>query len=83
MQEESFEVQSKVRIEDPDEIIEALDKEAIEIIYTRHYHEFDTYFSFEKKKEGRLRYREDEFINKKGKMNSSIKKEKSPMFAED
>jgi 5-methylthioadenosine/S-adenosylhomocysteine deaminase len=66
MQEESFEVQSKVRIEDPDEIIEALDKEAIEIIYTRHYHEFDTYFSFEKKKEGRLRYREDEFINKKG-----------------
>jgi 5-methylthioadenosine/S-adenosylhomocysteine deaminase len=70
MQEESFEVQSKVRIEDPDEIIEALDKEAIEIIYTRHYHEFDTYFSFEKKKEGRLRYREDEFINKKGEVSN-------------
>jgi len=66
MQQESFEVQSKVHIEDPDKIIEALDKKEVEIIYTRHYHEFDTYFTFENGKEGRLRYREDEFIDHHG-----------------
>lgn len=66
MEQESFEVQAKVHIEDPDKIIEALDKEAIEIVYTRHYHEFDTYFFFEDESQGRLRYREDEFINKNG-----------------
>ncbi len=63
MEEESFEVQAKVRIKDPSAIIDALSKEAIDIIYTRHYHEYDTYFYFEKEGEGRLRYREDEFID--------------------
>jgi 5-methylthioadenosine/S-adenosylhomocysteine deaminase len=66
MEEESFEVQSKVYINDPDIIIKALKKDAVEIVYTRHYHEYDTYFFFEDESEGRLRYREDEFINKKG-----------------
>ena len=66
MEEESFEVQAKVHIKDPDMVIDALDKDEIDIIYTRHYHEYDTYFYFEKKGQGRLRYREDEFINKEG-----------------
>ena len=66
MEQESFEVQAKVHIKDPDAVIEALNQEAIEVIYTRHYHEYDTYFSFDEKKQGRLRYREDEFINAKG-----------------
>ncbi len=66
MQQASFEVQSKVHIADPDKIIESLDQDSIEIIYSRHYHEFDTYFSFDNGKEGRLRYREDEFIDKFG-----------------
>lgn len=66
MEEESFEVQAKVHIKDPDQIIDALDQEAIEIVYTRHYHEYDTYFYFEKEGQGRLRYREDEFIKKSG-----------------
>lgn len=66
MEEESFEVQAKVRIKDPDRIIEALKKPAIEIEYTRHYHEYDTYFFFEDETQGRIRYREDEFINEKG-----------------
>jgi 5-methylthioadenosine/S-adenosylhomocysteine deaminase len=68
MEEESFEVQSKVRINDPDAIVKALKQDAIEIEYSRHYHEYDTYFFFEDESEGRLRYREDEFINKKGKV---------------
>ncbi len=66
MEEASFEVQAKVLIKDPDAIIEALRKDNIEITYTRHYHEFDTYFYFEDTKQGLLRYREDEFIDKKG-----------------
>jgi 5-methylthioadenosine/S-adenosylhomocysteine deaminase len=66
MEEESFEVQAKVYIKDPDAIIEALNQQAIEITYTRHYHEYDTYFTFDKVKQGLLRYREDEFINEKG-----------------
>ncbi len=66
MEEESFEVQAKVRIHDPSSIIDALDKSSIEIIYTRHYHEYDTYFYFEKEGQGLLRYREDEFIDKDG-----------------
>jgi 5-methylthioadenosine/S-adenosylhomocysteine deaminase len=66
MEQESFEVQAKVRVKDPDAIIAALDQEAIELIYTRHYHEYDTYFYFEDEKQGRLRYREDEFINTQG-----------------
>jgi len=66
MQEESFEVQAKVHIKDPEKIIEALDQDAIDVTYTRHYHEYDTYFFFDKKKQGLLRYREDEFVGKKG-----------------
>ncbi|MFW5714173.1 MAG: amidohydrolase family protein [Brevefilum sp.] len=66
MEEESFEVQAKVHIKDPDVIISALDQDAIDVIYTRHYHEYDTYFTFEKESQGLLRYREDEFINENG-----------------
>jgi len=70
MEEESFEVQAKVRIANPGKIIEALDQKAIEVIYNRRYHEFDTYFYFEDKKQGRLRYREDEFINAQGEVDN-------------
>jgi 5-methylthioadenosine/S-adenosylhomocysteine deaminase len=66
MEEESFEVQAKVHIKDPNMVINALQKESIEVVYTRHYHEYDTYFFFEDESQGRLRYREDEFIDDKG-----------------
>jgi 5-methylthioadenosine/S-adenosylhomocysteine deaminase len=66
MQQESFEVQAKVHVKDPDSIIAALHKDAIEVDYSRHYHEYDTYFFFENKGQGRLRYREDEFIDEAG-----------------
>ncbi|RPI78058.1 MAG: amidohydrolase, partial [Chloroflexi bacterium] len=59
---ESYEVQAKVRIADPAPIIEALKKPGIEVLRFRHYHEYDTYFSFPDPKKGYLRYREDEFI---------------------
>jgi 5-methylthioadenosine/S-adenosylhomocysteine deaminase len=63
MEEESFEVQVKVRIEDPQPILKALQTSTIDIVRTRHYREYDTYFLFEDQKQGRLRYREDDFVD--------------------
>jgi 5-methylthioadenosine/S-adenosylhomocysteine deaminase len=66
MQEESFEVQAKVRISTSAQVLAALEKPELEIIRQRHYHEFDTYFTFEDPDQGLLRYREDEFVDEKG-----------------
>lgn len=65
---ESFEVQVKVRISDPQPVLTKIDSPEIEILHSRHYHEYDTYFSFADPSQGHLRYREDEFINEKGKV---------------
>jgi 5-methylthioadenosine/S-adenosylhomocysteine deaminase len=63
---ESFEVQAKVKISDPEAIIANLEKPEIEIVYDRHYHEYDTYFVFDDPEQGLVRHREDEFISKDG-----------------
>jgi 5-methylthioadenosine/S-adenosylhomocysteine deaminase len=65
---ESFEVQAKVKIPETQSIIDAFEKPEIDIIYTRHYHEYDTYFFFDDQQQGLVRHREDEFINKDGKV---------------
>jgi 5-methylthioadenosine/S-adenosylhomocysteine deaminase len=65
-QEQSYEVQIKVRLPDPARIKDKLDEGFFETIRTAHYQEYDTYFSFPEPEEVRLRYREDEFINKEG-----------------
>lgn len=67
---ESFEVQVKVQIEDTDTVMEAINKTEIEILHHRHYHEFDTYFSFHDPKQGYLRYREDEYIDEAGEVSN-------------
>ena len=59
---ESFEVQAKVPLENPAPILLAIEQNTLEILHTRHYHEYDTYFSFPDPEQGFLRYREDEFI---------------------
>jgi 5-methylthioadenosine/S-adenosylhomocysteine deaminase len=62
-EEESYEVQAKVRVQDPRIILEAItNKAGLEIFHKRHYHEYDTYFSFDDPQQGYLRYREDEFL---------------------
>jgi 5-methylthioadenosine/S-adenosylhomocysteine deaminase len=61
-EEESFEVQAKVRIADPAPVLEAIHQPEVEILRYRHYHEFDAYFLFSDPEQGILRYREDEFI---------------------
>lgn len=63
---ESFEVQAKSRITDPAPVMAALESREIEILHDRHYHEYDTYFSFDDLQQGYLRYREDEYLDSKG-----------------
>ncbi len=63
LEQESFEVQVKVKIAEADPIIAALQSPEIDIIRERHYREHDAYFFFDDPVQGRLRYREDDFID--------------------
>jgi 5-methylthioadenosine/S-adenosylhomocysteine deaminase len=65
-EEESFEVQVKLKLPDVNNILAALKTDAVQIIRTRHYHQYDTYFSFKEISQGWLRYREDEFVDENG-----------------
>jgi 5-methylthioadenosine/S-adenosylhomocysteine deaminase len=65
-QEESHEVQIKVRLDDAQPILEKLQSGVVDIVRTAHYIEYDLYFSFGDPTQGRLRYREDQFIDKAG-----------------
>ena len=67
-QEESFEIQAKVRIHDRSAVLKALQKPEIEIVRKRHYRQYDTYFNFEDREQGRLRFREDDFVDDKDKI---------------
>ncbi len=67
-EEESFEVQVKVKVKDPEMIKKAIQDQELEIIRERHYREFDLYFFFPDIEQGLIRYREDEFINTEGKI---------------
>jgi 5-methylthioadenosine/S-adenosylhomocysteine deaminase len=69
-EEESFEVQAKTAITDPDQVIAALESSGIEILRRRHYHEYDTYLIFEDENQGFLRYREDHFIDERGQVSN-------------
>jgi 5-methylthioadenosine/S-adenosylhomocysteine deaminase len=62
-EEESFEVQVKVKLDEPRTVLEALKQPAIEILRFKHYHQHDIYFRFSDMSQGWLRYREDESID--------------------
>lgn len=70
IEEESYEVQLKVKIDDPKVITHALKTPAMDIIYQKHYRQYDNYFTFETPERGRLRYREDDFMDEKGRVGS-------------
>ena len=63
LEQESFEVQVKVKLAGPEAIIQALKGPEIDIVRKRHYREHDVYFFFDEPSQGRLRYREDDFID--------------------
>jgi 5-methylthioadenosine/S-adenosylhomocysteine deaminase len=62
-EQESFEIQVKARLASEDSVLRALESEDIAIIRKAHYHQYDTYFFFDDAEQGRLRYREDEFLD--------------------
>jgi 5-methylthioadenosine/S-adenosylhomocysteine deaminase len=68
MEQESFEVQAKVRISDPEQVVKVINSPGIEVLHHRHYHEFDSYFFFTDPEQGRVRFREDEYLDKDGKV---------------
>lgn len=64
-EEESFEVQVKVKLKDPAPVLKAIKKTGIDILVKKHYHQHDIYFTFVDAEQGWLRYREDEMIDEK------------------
>ena len=66
MEQESFEVQVKVKVTEPDQLVQKMKRPEIEITASKHYHQYDDYFLFEDPSQGRLRFREDNLINEKG-----------------
>ena len=68
--QESFEVQAKAHIADPQTVIDAVQREPFSIDRHVHYHQYDTYFLFAEPEEQQLRIREDERINAEGDVES-------------
>src|SRR5262245_32137864 len=63
-EQESFEVQVKVKVRSLDDVVQALlAHDEITVIRSVHYHQYDTYFFFDDPAQGRLRYREDETLD--------------------
>jgi 5-methylthioadenosine/S-adenosylhomocysteine deaminase len=66
VEEESFEVQVKARVTSPDTVLDAIAGDDVTVIRSARYHQYDTYFLFDDPSQGRLRFREDEFLDEKG-----------------
>jgi len=66
MEQESFEVQVKVKVTEPDQLVEKMKRAEIEVTAYKHYLQYDNYFLFDDPSQGRLRFREDNLINAKG-----------------
>jgi 5-methylthioadenosine/S-adenosylhomocysteine deaminase len=71
MEQEAFEVQVKVKISDVHAIAEAIKQQGIEVVRYRHYGQHDNYFAFANPSQGRLRYREDDFLDASGKVTTT------------
>jgi 5-methylthioadenosine/S-adenosylhomocysteine deaminase len=68
VEEESFEVQVKARVPTEAQVLAVIESEAVTIVRSSHYHQYDTYWSFGNPDEGWLRYREDEMLDSAGKV---------------
>jgi len=65
-EEESFEVQAKVPVTEIQKVLDSIEQPGIQILRSRHYREYDSYFSFDPPEESLLRFREDHFIGANG-----------------
>jgi 5-methylthioadenosine/S-adenosylhomocysteine deaminase len=66
VEQESFEVQVKARIPSPDRVRSAIEGRELTVIRASRYRQHDIYWSFDDPDQGRLRYREDEFLDEAG-----------------
>lgn len=64
--EESFEVQVKARLSDPDRVESLLRHPEVMVVRYSHYRQHDTYFEFGLPEPSRVRYREDDFLDAGG-----------------
>ncbi|MFN8596179.1 MAG: amidohydrolase family protein [Anaerolineae bacterium] len=65
-QEETYEVQVKVAIDDAEQIDRILRQPPIRVERSSVRRQYDTYFQFTDPQQGRIRYREDELLDKNG-----------------
>lgn len=63
---ESFEIQTKAKLDSADRVEELLSHSDVEVIRAVHYRQYDTYFVFSDPEPAWVRYREDDMINAKG-----------------
>jgi 5-methylthioadenosine/S-adenosylhomocysteine deaminase len=68
VEQESFEVQVKARVASDAPTLAVLGGKQVTIVRSSHYHQYDTYWAFDDPEQGWLRYREDEFLDKDGKV---------------
>lgn len=61
-QQETFEVQVKVRLDSPDHAAALLDSPQVQVLRSSVRRQYDTYFIFADPSQGRIRYREDEIL---------------------
>jgi 5-methylthioadenosine/S-adenosylhomocysteine deaminase len=66
VEQESFEVQVKARLPSSERVMAVVNGDDVTIVRSSHYHQYDTYWSFEDPDQGWLRYREDEFLDEAG-----------------
>jgi 5-methylthioadenosine/S-adenosylhomocysteine deaminase len=66
VEQESFEVQVKARVSSAQQVLAVIGSEQVAIVRSSHYHQYDTYWSFQDPDQGWLRYREDEFLDDSG-----------------
>lgn len=66
VEQESFEVQVKTRLPSRDRVLEVMANGPLTVIRASRYRQHDIYWSFEDPAQGRLRYREDEFLDDEG-----------------
>ena len=71
VEQESFEIQVKARVASVAPVLAVLERKHVTVVRSSHYHQFDTYWSFDDPEQGRLRYREDEFLDAAGNVTSA------------
>ncbi len=65
-QQESFEIQVKARIDDLSITEPLLNDRRVQVVKHTHYRQYDHYFIFVDENQGRVRYREDDSLDKDG-----------------